>query len=310
MKASKKVIFITGPTSSGKSSFVHRLIDNHFMNASVLSVDSVQVYQHLNIGSAKPTVHEIEKYNYEMINIVSPLTDFNAKDFINMLPSIIENMNEPIFAVGGTGLYIDAIKHGIFDEESDNGEARNALTEKLAKEGLSSLYDELCTVDPESASSIDRFNSRRVVRALEVYYKTGIKFSDIKKMRKKTVEIDYIEYSIMPNRETLYNNIDAKVISMFDTGLLNEVRTLAEMGVTPEHSSMQAIGYKECYEYLFNNNTNITKDDLISSIQKRTRQYAKRQLTWFKKYSNNSINIEDDDDNSIVDIIHSFMKNK
>ena len=308
MKASKKVIFITGPTSSGKSSFVHRLIDNHFMNASVLSVDSVQVYQHLNIGSAKPSDYEIDKYNYEMINIVSPLTEFNAKDFINMLPSIIDKMNEPIFAVGGTGLYIDAIKHGIFDEESDNGQARNTLTERLATEGLSSLYDELCTVDSETALSIDRFNSRRVIRALEVYYKTGIKFSDIKKMRKPTVEIDYIEYSIMPERETLYNNIDTKVISMFDKGLLNEVRTLASMGVTPEHSSMQAIGYKECYEYLFNNNTNITKDNLISSIQRRTRQYAKRQLTWFKKYSPNSINIEDNN-NSIVDIINSFMKN-
>jgi len=305
MKAQKKVIFITGPTSSGKTSFVHNLIDNHFKSASVLSVDSVQVYKHLNIGTAKPTDHEIEKYHYEMINIASPLSNFNVKDFINMLPNIIETMSEPIFAVGGTGLYIDAIKHGIFDEDDDNGLTRNSLTERLDSEGLPSLYNELCTVDSETASSIDRFNSRRVVRALEVYYKTGFKFSDIKKMRKKSVEIDYIEYSISPPRETLYNNIDAKVISMFDMGFLNEVRGLAEMGVMPEHNSMQAIGYKECYEYLFNNNTNISKDSLISLVQRRTRQYAKRQVTWFKKYSNNTISIEDS--SIALNGIHSFM---
>lgn len=301
----KKVIFITGPTSSGKTSFVHNLIDNHFKSASVLSVDSVQVYKHLNIGTAKPSPQEIEKYNYEMINVASPLSDFNVKDFINMLPNIIEAMSEPIFAVGGTGLYVDAIKHGIFDEDDDNGVIRKALTERLDTEGLGSLYNELCTIDPETSSSIDRFNSRRVARALEVYYKTGFKFSDIKKMRRKSVEIDYIEYSINPNRETLYNNIDAKVISMFDAGLLNEVRSLASMGVMPEHSSMQAIGYKECYEYLFNNNTNISKDDLISSIQRRTRQYAKRQVTWFKKYSSNTIDIEDC--SIALNGIHSFI---
>lgn len=301
----KKVIFITGPTSSGKTSFVHNLIDNHFKSASVLSVDSVQVYKHLNIGTAKPSPQEIEKYNYEMINVASPLSDFNVKDFINMLPNIIEAMSEPIFAVGGTGLYVDAIKHGIFDEDDDNGVIRKALTERLDTEGLGSLYNELCTIDPETSSSIDRFNSRRVARALEVYYKTGFKFSDIKKMRRKSVEIDYIEYSINPNRETLYSNIDAKVMSMFDAGLLNEVRSLASMGVMPEHSSMQAIGYKECYEYLFNNNTNISKDDLISSIQRRTRQYAKRQVTWFKKYSSNIIDIEDC--SIALNGIHSFI---
>lgn len=299
----KKVIFITGPTSSGKTSLVHNLIDNYFNNASILSVDSVQVYECLNIGSAKPSPDDIKKYNYQMLDIVSPISNFNVKDYINMLPSIIDNMSEPIFAVGGTGLYIDAIKHGIFDEKSDNGYTRGILTERLNTEGLKSLYDELCSVDSETASSIDQLNSRRVVRALEVYYKTGFKFSDIKKMRKKTVDIDYIEYSINTARETLYKNIDTKVLSMFDMGLLDEVRGLIDMGVTLEHNSMEAIGYKECYEYLVNNNT--SKDALIEFIQRATRRYAKRQVTWFKKYSSNFIST--DDSNSIANGINSFI---
>lgn len=301
----KKVVFITGSTSSGKSSFAHKLIDEYFNNSTVVSVDSMQVYKYLDIGSAKPSKDEIKKYNYKMINIVSPLDRFSVKDYSQEFAKYINNKpNDIIFAVGGTGLYVEALKHGIFDEIDDNGKTRESLSKELEEHGLNYLFEKLKKIDLETAKIIDRHNSRRVIRALEVYYKTGEKFSNMKNMRKKYANIDYIEFTLNPCREKLYNNIDKNVIKMFDTGLLEEVENLMEMGVNLTHTSMQAIGYKECYEYLVHKTMN--KPDLISLIQKKTRHYAKRQITWFKKNSSNFIDLEQVNIESLVNEINNF----
>ena len=293
----KKIIFISGATASGKSAFVHKLIDNYFNKATIISIDSMQVYKYMDIGSAKPFPEEIKKYNYKMIDIVEPSFNFNIKDYLDIFKNIFQNIGkeeEPIFGVGGTGFYIDSIKYGIFDETNDNKEnsikIRKELYEKIENEGLDSLYFELLKIDRESAENIDRYNARRVVRALEVFYNTGKKFSELKKERKKIIDFEYLSYILDLERETIYNNINKRVDSMFDKGLLEEVKFLINMNVDIKNTSMQAIGYKECYDYIVNNSMNF--EELKELIKKRTRNFAKRQLTWFRREEHKRIKPE------------------
>ena len=292
----KKIVFISGATASGKSDFVHKLIDNYFNNGVIISIDSMQVYKYMDIGSAKPSYEEIKKYNYKMIDIVEPFFNFNIKDYLEIFKNVIENVDKaPIFGVGGTGFYIDSIKYGIFDETNDNKEnsikIRKELYQRIENEGLESLYLELLKVDKESAEIIDRYNSRRVIRALEVFYNTGRKFSELKKERKKIIDLDYLSYIMDIERETLYNNINKRVDLMFDNGLLEEVKSIIRMNVNINCTSMQAIGYKECYDYLVNNYMSF--EELKEIIKKRTRNFAKRQLTWFRREEHKRIKPED-----------------
>lgn len=294
----KKIVFISGATASGKSDFVHKLIDNYFNNGVIISIDSMQVYKYMDIGSAKPTSEEIKKYNYKMIDIVEPSFNFNIKDYLEIFKNVIENIDidkAQIFGVGGTGFYIDSIKYGIFDETNDNKEnsikIRKELYQRIENEGLESLYLELLKVDKESAEIIDRYNSRRVIRALEVFYNTGRKFSELKKERKKIIDLDYLSYIMDIERETLYNNINKRVDLMFDNGLLEEVKSIIRMNVNINCTSMQAIGYKECYDYLVNNSMSF--EELKEIIKKRTRNFAKRQLTWFRREEHKRIKPED-----------------
>lgn len=294
----KKIVFISGATASGKSDFVHKLIDNYFNNATIISIDSMQVYKYMDIGSAKPTSEEIKKYNYKMIDIVEPSFNFNIKDYLDIFKNVIQNIpkeEKPIFGVGGTGFYIDSIKYGIFDETNDNKEnsikIRKELYQRIENEGLESLYLELLKVDKESAEIIDRYNSRRVIRALEVFYNTGRKFSELKKERKKIIDLDYLSYIMDIERDTLYNNINKRVDLMFDNGLLEEVKSIIKMNVNINCTSMQAIGYKECYDYLVNNSMSF--EELKEIIKKRTRNFAKRQLTWFRREEHKRIKPED-----------------
>lgn len=305
----KKIIFISGATASGKSDFVHKLIDNYFDNATILSIDSMQVYKYMNIGSAKPSLAEIKKYNYKMIDIVEPSFNFNVKDYLNIFKTVIENVpkeEEPIFGVGGTGFYIDAIKFGIFEENNDNKENSNKIRKELynriEKEGLESLYLELLDIDKESAQNIDKYNARRVVRALEVFYNTGRKFSELKKERKKIADLDYISYIMDIEREELYGNINKRVDSMFEKGLLEEVKYLINANVDINSTSMQGIGYKECYDYIVNNSMSF--EELKELIKKRTRNFAKRQLTWFRREKHRKI----EDIETVAKEIKEFYK--
>ena len=304
----KKIVFISGATASGKSDFVHKLMDNYFHNATIISIDSMQVYRYMDIGSAKPSLKEINKYNYKMVNILDPDINFNIKDYLDIFKDVILNINndEPIFGVGGTGFYIDAIKYGIFNEENDNQEKskiiRKDLYDRIYKYGLDSLYNELLEIDKDSAENIDRYNSRRVVRALEVYYNTGRKFSELKKQRKPVIDLDYLSYVIDIDRDILYYNINERVDFMFKRDLLGEVKRIIDMGVDNTNTSMQAIGYKECYDYIINNS--ITLEETVNIIKKRTRNFAKRQLTWFRR--ENHIKIKPNDIEKVAKCVKDF----
>mgnify|MGYP000392991500 CR=1 FL=1 len=290
----KPLIVLTGPTAAGKTHLSIALAKA--VGGEIISADSMQVYKHMDIGSAKPSYEEIKKYNYKMIDIVEPFFNFNIKDYLEIFKNVIENVDKaPIFGVGGTGFYIDSIKYGIFDETNDNKEnsikIRKELYQRIENEGLESLYLELLKVDKESAEIIDRYNSRRVIRALEVFYNTGRKFSELKKERKKIIDLDYLSYIMDIERDTLYNNINKRVDLMFDNGLLEEVKSIIKMNVNINCTSMQAIGYKECYDYLVNNSMSF--EDLKEIIKKRTRNFAKRQLTWFRREEHKRIKPED-----------------
>ncbi len=279
-----KLIFISGATASGKSGFAHSLIDTHFQNASILSVDSIQVYKMLSVGSAKPSDEEINRYNYKLVDIVDPKTNFSVNDYLNIAAMEIPKMRTPIFAVGGTGFYFDALKYGLFEESSDDGgEIRAKLYADYQEHGLEYMCEVLKTVDIASYNSIDIQNIRKVVRAIEVYHKTGRKFSDIKRDRKQVIPIEYIHYAIDIDRQTLYDNINSRVVKMFEAGLLDEVSNIIDYGVSIDNTAMAAIGYKECYEYLIRKT--IDYEQLVHNVQINTRHFAKRQLTWFRRGS-------------------------
>ncbi len=279
-----KLIFISGATASGKSGFVHGLIDKYFPRASILSVDSIQVYKMLSVGSAKPSDDEVQKYNYKLVDLIDPKTNFSVNDYLNIAASEIPKANKPIFAVGGTGFYFNALKYGLFEEPSDDsGEIRQKLYADYEQHGLDYMLNLLKNIDIDSYNSIDIHNIRKVVRALEVYYKTGRKFSDIKNDRKQVIPIDYLHYAIDIDRQVLYNNINTRVLKMFELGLLDEVSSIIDSGVPKDSTAMAAIGYKECYEYLVDKT--IDYDRLVYNVQINTRHFAKRQLTWFRRDS-------------------------
>lgn len=305
-----KIIFISGATASGKSGFAHNIIDKYFPNASILSVDSIQVYKMLSVGSAKPSVEEIEKYNYKLVDIIDPKTNFSVNDYLNIVAKEIEQMSKPIFAVGGTGFYFNTLKYGLFEElNDDGGQIRAKLYADYEKYGLEYMSDLLKTIDIASYNTIDIQNIRKVVRALEVYYKTGQKFSVVKQNRKQAIPIEYIHYAIDIDRQVLYNNINLRVLKMFDNGLLDEVQGIIDYGVAKDSTAMAAIGYKECYEYLINKT--IDYDRLLYNVQINTRHFAKRQLTWFRRDSDIRW-VDPSDENAISNMIEevtSFVKN-
>ena len=286
-----RIIFISGATASGKSDFIHALIDKYFPNASILSVDSMQVYKMLCIGTAKPKEEIKNKYNYNIIDCIDPKLNFTVSDYLDICASVIPKMSNPIFAVGGSGLYSSALKYGLFKESDDNGIVRKKLYDDYEQHGHSYMVDILKNIDIDSYNTIDIQNIRRVIRAIEVYYKTGKIFSEMKNERQPIIPIKYVDYAIDKDRNILYDDINARVINMFENGLLEEVRSIIDYGVDIKNTSMQGIGYKECYEYLVNKT--ISYDRLIYNVQINTRHFAKRQLTWFRREKPNWTNVND-----------------
>lgn len=286
------VIFICGATASGKSDFTHRLIDNYFPNASILSVDSMQVYKMLSVGTAKPDKETEKKYRYELIDIIDPKENFTLSKYLELSKEVLVKMPKPIFAVGGTSLYFHGLIHGLFYEPDDGGVIRGKLYERIEKEGLSKLVEELMCLDSEALNETDKSNPRRVIRALEICQKTGIPFSKMKSMRKPILDIRFLRFYICKDRDKLYHDINQRVLSMFANGLLDEARSLIDYGLDMKCTAMQGIGYKECYNYL--TEKSIDYETLVDTTQKNTRHFAKRQLTWFNK--DGGIRIENTDE--------------
>lgn len=276
-----KVVVIVGPTASGKTAVSIELAKK--INGEIISADSMQIYKYMDIGTAKPTLEEMQGIKHYMLDVVMPDETFNVAKYKSMAESAIEGILKkskvPII-VGGTGLYINTLVDGIeFADVPGDEEYRNELIEKGYREGAMSIYKELEKIDSESAKKIDPNNIRRVARALEIYKVTGKTKTQLDIESRKEVKYDYRLFGMEWDRETLYNRIDLRVDKMIEAGLIDEVRNVTEK-FKISNTAVQGLGYKEVIEYL---NGNISYEEMIEKLKLETRHYAKRQLTWFRR---------------------------
>ena len=277
-----QVICVVGPTASGKTALGVWLAKQY--NGEVVSCDSMQIYRRMDIGTAKPSAEEMDGVPHHMIDIADPEEDYSAERYrreaIPVVDDILARGKLPII-VGGTGLYLDALLNGHDFAVKSTG-WREKLQKKFDEEGIQPLWEALQEIDPESATRLHPMDTKRVIRALEVWYETG-----------ETISAHNAATRLLPprytalklglnyeNRADLYARIDARVDEMAQAGLADEVRALLESGVSPNCTAMQAIGYKELSEAVENGG------DLTAALEEvklRSRQYAKRQLTWFRR---------------------------
>ncbi|MDE6362241.1 MAG: tRNA (adenosine(37)-N6)-dimethylallyltransferase MiaA [Clostridia bacterium] len=276
-----KLILIVGATASGKSQAGVELAKK--FNGEIISCDSMQIYEDMDIGTAKVTCEEMQGITHHLIDVVDPTAEFSVGEFATMadkaISDIISHGKTPI-VVGGTGLYVDGILYPMTFGGDKNIEIRNELERQLALYGKEYMHSMLAEIDPIDAKKIHPNNTKRVLRALEIYKTTGVCKSDLQeKTRDLKYEICMIALDV--DRKILYEKIDARVDKMFEMGLLDEVKQLLSRGVGFENQSMQAIGYKEFKEYF---NGLKTLEETKEIIKQNSRNYAKRQLTWFRKY--------------------------
>lgn len=276
-----KVIVIIGPTASGKTALSIELAKR--IGGEIVSADSMQIYKHMNIGTAKPTLEEMSGIIHHMIDIANPDESFNVAKYKKMaeekIDGIVKKGKLPII-VGGTGLYINFLINGIeFSEIENDFDYRNELQKRIENEGIECLYNELAKIDPESAKKIDKENVRRVIRALEIYKITGKTKSLLDKESINDLKYDYVIFGLDINREVLYERINMRVDNMINNGLIEEVQKLVN-NYKISNTAIQGLGYKEVIEYL---NNNIEYNDMIEKLKMETRRYAKRQITWFKR---------------------------
>ncbi len=278
-----RILCIVGPTASGKSAL--SVAAAREMNGEIVSMDSMQVYREMNIGTAKPTEGEMGGIPHHLIDVADPKEPFSAADYVTMAQDAIRDIcarkKLPILC-GGTGLYLDALLRGGFEETASDPALREALFAYAEQNGIHALHERLRAVDPESAQAIHENNVKRVVRALEIYETTGLTKSEFdRRSREQSPPYDATVIGLSyPDRDLLYRRIEARVEQMLSNGLLEETQRLAEAGVFECNSTAaQAIGYKELLPYLCG-------EEPLSAARERliiaTRHYAKRQLTWFR----------------------------
>ncbi len=277
------LIVLTGPTAVGKTSLSIRLAKA--VGGEIISADSMQVYRHMDIGSAKVTREEMDGVPHHLIDILDPNEEFNVVVFKNRAKAAMEEIRSrgriPVIA-GGTGFYIQALVYDIdFKENEEGGKIRRELEALADKEGEACLHHLLTQVDPESARAIHPNNVKRVIRALEYYRQTGEKISVHNETeRRKESPYQLFYYVLNAGRETLYQRIDSRVDEMIEKGLVKEVQALKTMGCTRDLVSMQGLGYKEILDYL---DGKTTLEEAIYILKRDTRHFAKRQLTWFRR---------------------------
>lgn len=278
----KPLLVVVGPTASGKTALGIALAKE--FNGEVISADSMQIYKGLDIATAKPTVNEMEGVPHHLISVVDMNTEFSVADYAALAKKKIDDIASrgklPIL-VGGTGLYVNSLIDNInFDNAETDGYIRQKLTNELEQHGAEVLYERLKQIDPETAELVPVQNTVRIIRALEIYELTGIKFSEYKKLNKGT-ECPYKLCMIGLNyhdRKKLYDRINLRVNVMVEKGMLEECREVFDnekLGTV-----CQAIGYKELVPYF---QGNATLEECLDKIRLNSRRYAKRQLTWFRR---------------------------
>ena len=285
MKKQLPLVVIVGPTAVGKTEVGIRLADK--IGGEVISGDSMQVYKNMDIGTAKPTEQEMAGIPHHLINVVAPGEEFNVAKFQEMAEKCIEMIVEkgkiPILA-GGTGLYVRSVID-VYDFTPPGGD--NSLRSKLltlaGEKGNGYLVEMLEKVDLAAAKRIHPNDTRRLVRALEVYKTLGRPISEFQSVSGKAkLKYNLAYFGLYMNRQKLYEKVEKRVDLMMEKGLVNEVSGLVEKGYGPEHTSMQALGYKEILYYF---SGFCTLGEAAALIKRNSRRFAKRQMTWFKRDS-------------------------
>ena len=280
----QRVICVVGPTASGKTKMGVALAQR--FHGEVVSVDSMQIYRGMAIGTAAPTPEEMEGVPHHMIGVADPAEQWSAARFAaaadRCVQDILRRGKQPIF-VGGTGLYLDALVRGsAFAAGQRGGPVRQALQQRLAREGAAALLAELAQVDPETAARLHLRDEKRILRALEVYQETGETISEHDRKSRETpnrYDALYIGLSFR-DRQDLRDRIDRRVDAMVAQGLPEEVRQLLSSGLPRDATALQAIGYKQ---FLAVADGTATEAEAVEEIKLRSRQYAKRQLTWLRR---------------------------
>ncbi|MGI6020142.1 MAG: tRNA (adenosine(37)-N6)-dimethylallyltransferase MiaA [Lachnospiraceae bacterium] len=306
-----KMIVIEGPTAVGKSDIA--VLAAKKLHTEVVSADSIQVYKGLDIGSGKITPGEMMGIRHHMIDIKEPEDEYDIAEFINDAGNCIRDINErgmiPIVA-GGTGFYLQALVRDIdFSQGSPVTDYREELALIAREKGNEYLHDMLRKVDPESARTIHPNNLKRVIRGLEYYKTTGKKISDKNDEDKhKKSPYDVLTFFIDMDRAALYDRINLRVDKMLESGLVEEVASLKERGLDRAGlTSMQGLGYKEILMYL---NREVSFEEAVLLLKKRTRRFAKRQLTWFSHndYDYHFMRENFEDNNEIAEKICSLCR--
>lgn len=275
-----RILVICGATASGKTKLA---VDCALkLNSEVISADSQLIYKGLNIGTAKPTKEEMRGVKHHLIDVTEPDCSFSVSDYMQLVEPIIDNLlssSKIPVVCGGTGFYINSL---LFNFSYGNTAADNGVRERynkiLQEKGKDYIYEQLKTVDPATAAKLHPNDTKRVIRALEIYELSGKRKSEINDdMISKR---DYLAVAIDYPREELYQRINSRVDEMFKAGLVNEIQELYKQGIDETCQCMQAIGYKEVLQCLKNKDNDSTMRDII---KQNTRHYAKRQITYFKK---------------------------
>lgn len=276
------LIILTGPTAVGKTDLSIKLSKS--LNAEIISADSMQIYKYMDIGSAKVTKEEMDGVIHYMIDEVTPDVPFSVSEFQMRSEKYIEEINKKgknVLITGGTGLYLNSLIYNMdFAKSNANNEIREKLEQELAENGIDYMHEKLRGLDEEAANRIHKNNTKRVIRAIEVCM-SGQKMNDFSKDLRYNEKYKPIIIVLNRDREVLYQRINKRVDIMLENGLLDEVKELLKMGYTIDMISMQGIGYKEMIKYL---DGEYTYDEAIEIIKRDSRRYAKRQLTWFKRY--------------------------
>jgi len=275
-------IILAGPTGVGKTETVIQLASEQ--DIEVISGDSRQIYQYMDIGTATPEAEILELVPHHLINQLTPDTTWDASSFYrqtrNIILEIIDRGKLPV-VVGGAGLYLDALRDGLFNEQQKHPELREKYQAKVDAGEAQDLWEKLLKLDPEYAETFHFNNHKKLMRAFEIYDSTGKIPSQVFAESKDPFEKKDLFVVLDRDRKILYERIDQRVRGMLDAGLVSECQSLLRLGFTADMYPIRTIGYKEVYAFL---RGELDEADMISTIQKNTRNFAKRQLTWFRNH--------------------------
>jgi tRNA dimethylallyltransferase len=281
MRNQKIVLILSSPTASGKSKVALRVAET--IPIEIISADSRQIFKYLTIGTAKPTRDEMAAVPHHFTDELEPGTPWNAGKFVlearKRIKQVFDRGRIPCI-VGGTGLYIKALIDGIVDLPEADSALRRSITIRFEQEGLAPLVDEFRRVDPIGSEIIDIKNPRRVIRALEIYYMTGMTRKEIQTKSEDPLLYPVLWFGLHWNRDALYKRINERVDRMMELGLIDEVRSILAMGYAKHINALQSVGYAETIDYL---EGKYSGEELIQQIKQNTRRFAKRQITWFGK---------------------------